>query len=193
MTRYHQIKTSGNPKFPWWRAHLHWRIKEVIDGLSNIVRWIPTLYRDRDWDDSFILTILQKKIEHQREYLSKYSWSVDSERYMRDMTRVLNLIERVKKEHYGCEYFSYHENSLEFEDADGNPDLHEVFFNLKWEKYDEYLAKYPNTVRRVKQKFPEVDFSDKMRLCIFVSNENEKRAHSLLWRIMNERSREWWD
>ena len=54
-----------------WRSHVHWRIKYFIDGVSNIIRWIPTLYHDRDWDEYFILRMLQKKIEHQRAYLVK--------------------------------------------------------------------------------------------------------------------------
>ena len=76
-----------------WRRFVHWRIKYVIDGVRNIIRWVPVLFHDRDWDDFFITKMLQKKIENQRKYL------VENNRHLRIdednfwMTMVLNLIE----------------------------------------------------------------------------------------------------
>jgi Rad3-related DNA helicase len=34
---------------------------------------------------------------------------------------------------------------------------------------------------------------DKHRLCLFVGRENEERAQALLFKIMSEKLREWWD
>ncbi len=41
---------------------LHWRIRYFLEGVKNIIRWIPTLYHDRDWDGVYILKILQKNL-----------------------------------------------------------------------------------------------------------------------------------
>ena len=43
------------------------------EGVYNIIRWIPTIYKDKDWDDFYITKLLQVKIEHQREYLVKHN------------------------------------------------------------------------------------------------------------------------
>ena len=38
-----------------------------LKKIKNIIRWIPVLWKDRDWDDWYIYKILQKKIEYQRK------------------------------------------------------------------------------------------------------------------------------
>jgi hypothetical protein len=48
---------------------LHWRIRYFLTGCRNLIKWAPTIYHDRGWDGNYILYILQKKIEYQREYL----------------------------------------------------------------------------------------------------------------------------
>ena len=51
-----------------WRS-LHWRIRSFLTGCKNVIRWCPTIFKDRDWDNWYILNILQKKIEFQKEML----------------------------------------------------------------------------------------------------------------------------
>ena len=77
-----------------WRKYIHRKIKYLIDGVHNIIRWIPFLFHDRDWDDYYILKMLQKKIEHQRNYLvnSNRHTRIDEDNYW--MTVTLNLLER---------------------------------------------------------------------------------------------------
>ena len=59
----------------WLWRNLHWRIRYFIIGVKNIFKWIPTLYKDKDWDSWYIYTILQKKnrVSKKRNYLRKSS------------------------------------------------------------------------------------------------------------------------
>lgn len=170
---------------------LHWRIRYFLTGCRNLIKWAPTIYHDRGWDDSFILKILQKKIEFQRKQL------VDANRHTRididnrDMTLVLNLLERVREEHYQMECLDYWDNDMIFEDVDGRPDLKSIDFEEKWEKYDEYLSKYPSSVRAVVKEHGVQD--DKKRLCLLVSHYNHSKANKLLFRVLEERLAFWWD
>ena len=93
-----------------WRRFVHWRITYFIDGVRNIIRWVPVLYKDRDWDDYFITKMLQKKIENQRKYLVEHNrhLNIDSNNFW--MTVVLNLIEAEHEEYYSCEYMDYYES-----------------------------------------------------------------------------------
>ena len=95
MKIYHKLKLPKDSAWgrKTWRSYFHWKIKYFIDGIHNIIRWMPTLYHDRDWDEAFILRILQKKIEHQRAHLVQENrhTSVDNDNFW--MTVVLNLIE----------------------------------------------------------------------------------------------------
>lgn len=170
---------------------LHWRIRYFLTGCHNLLKWAPTIYHDRGWDDSFILKILQKKIEFQRKELVNANRHNRIEIDNRDMTLVLNLLERVREEHYQMECMDYWDNDMIFEDVDGRPDLKSIDFEEKWEKYDEYLSKYPSSVRAVIKEHGQQD--DKKRLCLLVSYYNHSKANKLLFRILEERLGYWWD
>ena len=172
------------------RRNLHWRIRYFIGGCKNIIRWIPTLYKDKDWDDWYIFTILQKKIEFQRKEIIYANRHMDVDRDNRDMTIVLNLIERVKDEFYNTEYLDYEESEFRFEPVEDNENLRSLEVDVLSERYDEFLKKYQSSVRKVLKERPNLNKKD---LCFYVSKHNQERAHNLLFKILKERMRWWWD
>jgi len=174
---------------PLWRK-LNWRIRYFITGCKNILRWAPTLYHDRDWDDSYIFTILQKKIEYQRKEIIYANRHTQVDRDNRDMTIVLNLIERVKNEYYDSEYLDYEKSEYNFTPVEGKPNLNSLDINVKAEQYDDFLKKYPSSVRSVLNEKGKISKRD---LCFYVSKHNQEKAHNLLFKILKERMRWWWD
>jgi hypothetical protein len=169
---------------------LHWRIRYLIDGIKNIIRWMPTMYHDRDWDQWHIYNVLQKKIEFQRKELINANRHTDINRDNRDMTIVLNLIERVNEDFYGVEYLDYSESKFRFEPIEGDDEYYTMEQDVISENYDEYIKKYQSSVRKVLKEKPDLDKKD---LCFWVARHNEERAHDLLHRILKERIRHWWD
>ena len=170
---------------------LHWRIRNFLTSCNNLIKWFPTIWYDRDWDGHFILKILQKKIEFQRKELVNANRHTRIESDNRDMTLALNLLERVKEEYYNLECMDYWDNDIIFNDVPDNPELKSIDFEEKWEKYDEFLTKYPSSVRAVVKEHGEQD--DKKRLCLLVSHYNHNKANKLLFRILGERLAYWWD
>ena len=172
-----------------WRI-LHWRIRYFLIGCKNIIKWSPTLFKDKDWDDWYIFTILQKKIEFQRKEIIYANRHVDVDIDNRDMTIVLNLIERVKEEYYGVEYLDYSETKFRFEPIEGDTKYYSIERDIISENYDDYLKKYPSSVRKVLKQKPDLSKQD---LCFWVAKHNEEKAHDLLFKILKERMRGWWD
>ena len=172
-----------------WR-NLHWRIRYFIGGIKNIIRWTPTLYKDKDWDEWYILTILQKKIEFQRKEIIYANRHIDVDRDNRDMTIVLNLIERVKEDYYGTEHLDYEESKFRFEPVEGDKELYSMEQDIISENYDDYLKKYPSSIRIALKEKPDLNKKD---LCYYVAKHNEKKAHNLLFKILKERMAWWWD
>lgn len=170
---------------------LHWRIRYFLTGCRNLIKWAPTIYHDRDWDGNYILKILQKKIEFQRKELVNANRHARIELDNRDMTLALNLLERVREEYYELECMDYWDNDMIFEDIDGKPGVKSIDFEERWEKYDEYLSKYPSSVRGVIKEHGEQD--DKEHLCLMVSYYNHKKANKLLFRVLEEKLAFWWD
>ena len=170
---------------------LHWRIRYFLTGVKNIFRWMPTIYHDRDWDGHYILKILQKKIEFQRKELVNANRHVDIERDNRFMTLALNLLERVREEHYSLECMDYWHEKMEFNDVPDKPNLKSIDFVPISERFDEYLNKYPSSVRAIIKQHGEQD--DKKRLCLLVSYYNHNKANKLLFRVLEEKLAQWWD
>jgi hypothetical protein len=152
---------------------------------------MPTIYHERDWDGNFILKILQKKIEFQRKELVNANRHMDIDRDNRYMTLALNLLERVMEEHYQLECMDYWDTNISFEDVPDKPDLKSIEIEITGERFDEYLNKYPSSVRDVIKKNGEQ--VDKKRLCLLVSYHNHNKANKLLFRVLEERLAQWWD
>ena len=193
MKTYKQLPI---PKDSAWSRNtlygrLHWRIRYFLEGVKNIIRWIPTIYHDRDWDGNYILKILQKKIEFQRKGLINANRHTEVERDNRYMTLALNLLERVREEHYQLECMDYWDNIISFEDVPGKPELKSIEIETKTERFDEYLNKYPSSVRAVIKERGVND--DKKTLCLLVSYYNHNKANKLLFRVLEEKLAQWWD
>ena len=170
---------------------LHWRIRYFLTGCRNLIKWAPTIYHDRGWDGNYILYILQKKIEYQREYLVSENRHTRIDIDNRDMTLVLNLIERVREEHYQLECMDYWHSEMIFNEDPNKTGRKLINIDIKNERYDEFLSKYPSSVRAVVKEHGEQD--DKQRLCLLVSYYNHNKANKLLFRILEERLAYWWD
>ena len=171
-----------------WKR-LHWRIRNFLIGCNNIIKWTPTLFKDRDWDQYHIYTILQKKIEFQRKEIVYANRSTRVWQDNRDMTIILNLLERVKDGYYESENTDYYEMKVETIPVDGTS-LKQMKFEVLSERYDEYLNKYKSSVRKVLKEEGEID---KETLCMLVARHNQERARKLLFNMLNEKIEGWWD
>ena len=172
-------------------GRLHWRIRNFLTSCNNLIKWFPTIWNDRDWDGHFILKILQKKIEFQRKELVNANRHTRIESDNRDMTLALNLLERVKEEYYNLECMDYWHSEMIFGEVPDKSELKSIDILTKSERYDEFLSKYPSSVRAVVKEHGEQD--DKQRLCLLVSYYNHNKANKLLFRILEERLAYWWD
>lgn len=97
------------------------------------------------------------------------------------MTVVLNLIEAEHQEYYGCEYMDYYESESFLSDV------------LTVDNLEAYINKYPGAKRAVLKEFPETDFSNKMRLALYMGNHRQKKCRDLLFEILKRKSANWWD
>ena len=192
MKNYNKLpipKDSAWSRKSIWGKLPSW-LKEFLTGCKNLIKWSPTIWKQRDWDYSFIFDVLQKKIEFQRKELISANRHTRIETDNRDMTIVLNLIERVRNEHYGTEYLDYRETKFRFEDIESRPHHKSLELDIIWEDDDTFLSKYPSTVRKVMKDKHELNKTD---LCFWVAQYNQEKAHDLLFKILKERMRWWWD
>jgi hypothetical protein len=80
----------------WWRDPIY----HCYTQTKSIIRWLPILWKDRNWDHWFILEILKHKIRFQREYITKHDRHTTAQEDGRNMRIAEVLIDRLQK----CEY-----------------------------------------------------------------------------------------
>ena len=173
-----------------WRSYSPVWFLEFVRGIQNLIHWLPVIWKDRHWDDHYIFEVLKHKIKLQQKYIVNSNRHTRVNTDNRDMTIVLNLIERIQDDYYALECYEYENSKFRFEPA--GDEKHTIEQDVISENYDAYLKKYKTSVRAVMKKDMETTI-DKHKLCFWVAQHNQQKAHDLLFRILKERLTWWWD
>jgi len=181
----------------YWK-NLGWRIREFFRNIKNLWRWLPIIWKDRDWDDHYIWEILKTKLKHQSHYIGSRDIHTSAKYDAERMMWCVRLIEKIQDEHYAGEYMDYNESRYNWLDIDDDSGHKQLEIEEVSENYDEYFAKHKAAVRKVlankeHQIFVLNDDNYKQRLAMNVGRYNEKRAQDLLFKLLNRDIRGWWD
>lgn len=76
------------------------KLKRIFLRIKNVVRWIPILWNDYDWDHWFIYQILKTKLKYQSEHIRKNGNHVDANQDANRIDLCIRLIEKVQNEEY---------------------------------------------------------------------------------------------
>lgn len=183
------------------------RIKHLFNFFPKLVRWIPILWNDQDWDDHYIFEILKFKIKQQRDYLvsNNRHTNIDIDNYW--MTVCLNLIERIQEDYYELEYFDYKDEKISFVLSDevskyDGQELFEMKSVCTRDNTLEYLNKYfldRDKVLKIESNNGwdlydyETNQKSRFSLCLFVSRYRQQKAIDLLFKILSKKITHWWD
>ena len=165
-----------------------YKLKQFFKRIQNLVRWFPIIWKDQDWDDFYIFEILKFKLKNQAEYIGYHDRHMSAKRDAEIMMLCVRLIEKVQDEYYGKEYLSYCESEMKFTPSESHPGSYEMEFEELSEHYDDYFKKYPLIYRMV----PDLN-APKDRIAFEIAKINEERAHKLLFKILEQNIRRWWD
>lgn len=92
-------------------------LRKVKYGVRNLIKWFPIIWKDRDWDQAFLLEIMRFKMKNMAELHRKYGISVNSEEYAKQLEECSKLAEQLSKEDYDTEDYK-EENKLIEDDLD---------------------------------------------------------------------------
>jgi len=173
----------------WWRMDARYYHRDFANGVKNLIRWFPTIWKDRDWDDHFIWNIMVQKLKFQAKYIGDRDFHTSAKRDAEIMMTCVELMERIKSEYYGMEFMDYQDSTFEFVDSD-IPGNKELKITENSEQYDEFFKKYPLAYKRMVKKFPN---KDKKYIALELSIDNHKRAKRILFKMMENNIEKWWD
>jgi hypothetical protein len=83
-----------------------YKIKQFFKRISNLYRWFPIIWNDRDWDYYFIYEILKQKLKHVEQHTIKYSHHINAGTEAKSIRTAIELIDKVQNEYYLDKYLS---------------------------------------------------------------------------------------
>jgi len=151
---------------------IYYSIKQFFRNIKNIIRWIPVLWSDRDWDHGFIYILLHKKLEHMEEFFrSDKSYTSDATEVAEEIKAAKELAYRLFKNNY------LNEALIDFENKYGENAIFTVANfedgKLTWTVDDEKMEMFRKACRD----------SD-------INYETDKEK---LFDLMKEKVNGWWD
>lgn len=184
----------------WWKFEGRYYHKNLYRGIKNLFKWLPIIWKDRDWDHSYIFEIIEHKLKSQAKYIKKYGDHISAERDAELMLTCVRLMESVRERYYESEYSNYHQTEYWFEDIEDKPGYSTLESELQSENFDDYFKKYPLVYKRVMngEGIFSIDNRDsegetKQIIAMNIGHINHDRARKLLFKIMEENIETWWD
>lgn len=77
---------------------INW-ITNLIERLKHLFKWLPIIWKDKDWDHFYIYEILKFKIKNQADHIQSNGLT-DFDREYERMQTILKLLDRVQNEYY---------------------------------------------------------------------------------------------
>lgn len=180
----------------WWHHDGQFMITNFKVGIKNIWYWLPVIWKDRNWDSSFIFEILSHKLKAQSKYIGEQGNHISAERDAQIMMTCVRLIEKVDSKFYNMEYMDYEKTKHWFEPSDKEGFSIWKSHQLE-ENFDDYFAKYPLIYKRVMNG--EGVFGrdgredDKHVIASNMAHINHDRARKLLFKLMEQEIERWWN
>jgi hypothetical protein len=156
-----------------------WRVRAFINNIKRLIKWIPIIWKDREWDQDYLYTILEFKIKNMQEFYESGQSNTCQEtvdKTIRDMKEARRLINRIRNDVYleevsfefNKKYPNYYKEAFTFEPIDG---------------------KKGN--RLVSKASPESE--EEHRECCNIADKNREDERKQLFELLRDKIEEWWD
>jgi hypothetical protein len=133
----------------WWKFDGRYYHKNFIEGVKNLWKWFPVIWKDRDWDTNFIYELIRVKLNNQADYIGFHNRHTSAKRDAELMRLTSRLIKLCQDDYYDMEFMDYHESKFNWLDVEDKPDLKRLEIEEINENFDEYFKKYPRQYKRV--------------------------------------------
>lgn len=154
-------------------SNIIWKIKRIFKKIKNIIRWIPVIWNDEDWDFSHLLDILHFKLENMQKYFQSSNYIDDSEKnkIVDELTAALHYLEEIIDDK--CEM-----------------DIMQEYYDL-YTEYPKISLIYTDGMYKLKELSDEqAKIFKEYNQKAFLSKKHNK---NMFFKILMENYEGWWD
>lgn len=163
---------------------MYW-IKRKIWQIKNVIKWLPLIWNQFDFDYRYSLDVFKFQLQKTADFLnSDKTHTLCAKDNAKRLQTIIDLMTKVYEEEYGMEYMdelselygeeSFNHKFIPCEDKEGYSEL----------KYSYELTETPERIAEI----------DSMKdVLMRHSHEKQKRAHRLLWALIEHNIQKMWD
>lgn len=89
-----------------------YRIREFFRSIKNLINWFPIIWKDRQWDSTYIEDVILKKLVLMKSYHEKRQTFVGWRNEVKWITICISLLERLKNNVYWQDEYDGKEPSI---------------------------------------------------------------------------------
>jgi len=164
---------------------IRYSIRRFFRKCKNLIRWFPTIWKDEDWDDSFIVEIFVKKLEHQRDFfLSDRAYSAEAEQVAAEIQIAIDGLRKTADswDHYEEPAIDvlnekWGKSQFRFEPIEDKPYLNELHLDI------------PN----VKTAEDKEQYNKEFREVMDAAYKQYKKDKRVVYKYIADNIDKWWD
>ena len=160
--------------------------RDFYRRVRNVLRWLPTIWKDRDYDDSYITEILIKKLEFTRDfYLSDKAYSAEADNVAEEIQEAINRLHQTKdswefyedpameqlQQKWGLTAFNFEPYE---HDEKGNVLTYELKTKTEKVNTEEEEEQYSKEFRKTVKEAREQYIKDKIKAYKFIAKNIDK-------------------
>lgn len=173
----------------WWKFQGRFIHIDIKYGINNLIHWFPIVWKDRNYDYSYILYTLRFKLKNTERCLMSKNRFESTERNCERIRLCIRLLDKIIDDFYSTEYLDYHLSNFEYKKLDSG--RFEIIDNLIENNLPEYFKKYRLTYNRVIIDNP--DLIEDTYIALRMGIELENKAKKILFNIIRDNYNSWWD
>ena len=170
--------------------------RNFIDGIKNLIKWFPVIWKDRDWDHDFIFNILEFKLKNQSKDMATHNFHTTAQYDSYKMNTCVKLIQKIREGYYELEIQQYQTSKYdgltkEEQDKLTRVEKFRAILGIESDNYNNYFQKHKSSYRQVLKQNPEL-LKDPHLTALYLSRYIHNRAKRILFDIMERHIECWW-
>lgn len=152
---------------------------DIIEGIKNLWKWLPIVWKDRNWDQYYLYELLHFKLQNMERLHRNYSYSLYADRTADQLKVCKLLLDRLIKDEYYENTFRNHDKKW------GRP-------KIRYEPVGDRYKKLVMYRKNVTEENEEQERKEFLRLC---EHEHMLRKQDIeyLFKLMTKHIGRWWD
>lgn len=103
-------------------------LKRVKQSITNLIKWFPVIWNDRDWDHQFFHIMLRKKLSNMEDFYRNHGCHLNAIKDADNIKICVNLLDRIIQDKYHEMFFDNHDKkwgdiTLMYSNIEDNKDL----------------------------------------------------------------------